>query len=153
MCDVMTEGLARQLRMCGVDAAAMTDLLTGGPRHMVHRALVEAAETEQRVVLTCDRLFITAGYTDQVWSLLRLSVNVVTAVHKGKPAWRLLHSWPACVDHRAFWQPLADVMQAYFVRGNDKRAQLNEVLDAFNIQVFFWLVASGQCVHCFGLAH
>lgn len=60
---------------------------------------------------------------------------------------------PVCVDNRAFWQPLADVLQAYFVRGNDKRAQLNEVLDAFNIQVFFWLVASGQCVHCFGLAH
>ena len=42
------------------------------------------------------------------------------------------------MDNRAFWQPLADVLQAYFVRGNDKRAQLNEVLDAFNIQVFFW---------------
>ena len=43
-------------------------------------------------------------------------------------------------------------MQAYFVRGNDKRAQLYEVLDAFNIQVFIWLVASAQLVHCFGLA-
>ena len=32
-------------------------------------------------------------------------------------------------------------LQAYFVRGNDKRAQLYEVLDAFNIQVFIWLVA------------
>ena len=32
------------------------------------------------------------------------------------------------------------VMQAYFVRGNDKRAQLYEVLDAFDIQVpYGWL--------------
>ena len=82
----MTEGLARQLRMCGIDAAAVTDLQTGGPRHIVHRALVEAAESEQRVVLTCDRLFITAGYTDQVWTLLRLFMNLVTAVHDGKSA-------------------------------------------------------------------
>ena len=93
MCDVMTEGLAKQLRMCGIDAAAVTDLQKGGPRQTVHRALVEAAETEQRVVLTCDRLFITAGYTDQVWSQLRLSVIHVTAMHRGKSAWRLLHSW------------------------------------------------------------
>ena len=98
MCDVMTEGLARQLRMCGIDAAAVTDLQTRGPRHLVHRALVEAAEAEQRVVLTCDRLFITAGYTDQVRDPLRLPVNAVTAVHRGKSAWRLLHSWPLYVD-------------------------------------------------------
>ena len=92
MCDVMTEGLAKQLRMCGIDAAAVTDLQKGGPRHIAHRALVEAAETEQRVVLTCDRLFITAGYTDQVCPLLSLSVPVVTAMPKGKSAWRLMHS-------------------------------------------------------------
>lgn len=53
VCDVMLEGLARQLRTRGIDAASAP--LQQGPRHRVQSALVEAAVAEGRVLLTADR--------------------------------------------------------------------------------------------------
>lgn len=59
--DSMLEGLARLLRLYGVDAAGLPADVKDCPsreRWRVHRALVEAAEGEGRVVLTKDRIFI-----------------------------------------------------------------------------------------------
>ena len=37
MCDVMTEGLARQLRLCGLDAASVPADPAKEPRHRIYR--------------------------------------------------------------------------------------------------------------------
>lgn len=47
VCDVMLEGLARQLRLCGVDTASAP---CACQRHRVHRALVDIAERFFRVL-------------------------------------------------------------------------------------------------------
>lgn len=54
VCDIMAEGVARQLRMCGVDAASPA-LGPTDKRHIFYRQLVEASEVEGRVILTSDR--------------------------------------------------------------------------------------------------
>ncbi|DBB01114.1 TPA: hypothetical protein ACH3X1_001005 [Trebouxia sp. C0004] len=66
MCDVMTEGLAKQLRLYGVDAAAV-QTKGKGSRHLVYRQMVDVAQAEERVILTCDRTFIRMGYSDQAF--------------------------------------------------------------------------------------
>ncbi|GAB4821276.1 hypothetical protein N2152v2_008322 [Parachlorella kessleri] len=66
ICDVMTEGLARQLRMVGFDAESLA-ARDKTQRHAIYRCLVERAEEEGRVVLTRDQTFITAGYTYQAY--------------------------------------------------------------------------------------
>ncbi|KAK9807091.1 hypothetical protein WJX73_003555 [Symbiochloris irregularis] len=101
-CDVMVEGLARQLRLCGVDAVC-PDAVPKRHRHLVHRWLVSKAEENERVVLTADRGFIAARLTTQ----------------------------------------------AYFVQATTKAAQLEEVLQAFNILVTQDDLLS-RCVKCNG---
>ncbi|KAL0047260.1 hypothetical protein WJX82_011031 [Trebouxia sp. C0006] len=66
ICDVMTEGLAKQLRLYGVDAAAV-QTKGKGSRHLVYRQMVDVAQAEERVILTCDRTFIRMGYSDQAF--------------------------------------------------------------------------------------
>lgn len=68
VCDVMAEGVARQLRMCGVDAAS-TQVHDISQRHQIYRHLVESSQDEGRVILTSDRGFVRGRYTDAVYLL------------------------------------------------------------------------------------
>lgn len=61
--DVMAQGLARQLRLLGFDAEQL-DVAPKGQRHGAHRALVERAEAEDRVILTADRQFVARNLSD-----------------------------------------------------------------------------------------
>eukprot|EP01024_Parvocaulis_polyphysoides_P007094 TRINITY_DN12138_c1_g1_i1.p1 TRINITY_DN12138_c1_g1~~TRINITY_DN12138_c1_g1_i1.p1 ORF type:complete len:445 (-),score=48.95 TRINITY_DN12138_c1_g1_i1:382-1716(-) len=63
ICDSMMEGLARMLRSCGVDTACV-DTKTRVPRHQIYRQMKDQAEEEQRVILTGDRTFVRANYSD-----------------------------------------------------------------------------------------
>ena len=59
----MLEGLARLMRLYGVDAAGLPPELRDvrtSERWRAHREMVEAAEREGRVVLTQDRAFVRA---------------------------------------------------------------------------------------------
>ncbi|KAL0029194.1 hypothetical protein WJX79_001761 [Trebouxia sp. C0005] len=38
-----------------------------GSRHLVYRQMVDVAQAEERVILTCDRTFIRMGYSDQAF--------------------------------------------------------------------------------------
>ncbi|BDA45672.1 probable exonuclease mut-7 homolog at N-terminal half [Coccomyxa sp. Obi] len=87
-CDVMTEGLARQLRLCGLDATSAPEF-GKNERFKAYRHLVTSAEEEGRVILTADTTFLRARYSDR----------------------------------------------GYLVRATNKREQLAEVLNAFNIKV------------------
>ncbi|PRW45423.1 Carbohydrate-Binding Module Family 45 [Chlorella sorokiniana] len=71
LCDVMAEGLARQLRLCGFDTESLQATMEKAPRHAIYRAMVERAEAEQRVVLTRDRTFVQANYSDQAYLVQR----------------------------------------------------------------------------------
>ncbi|CAG9462261.1 unnamed protein product [Pedinophyceae sp. YPF-701] len=78
LCDTMLEGLARQLRLFGFDAASPPAAATPpGPsdkspkartmegRFLAYRAMVEAAHDERRLILTQDRTFLRTRYTGQ----------------------------------------------------------------------------------------
>ncbi|KAI7838473.1 hypothetical protein COHA_007736 [Chlorella ohadii] len=71
LCDVMAEGLARQLRLCGFDTESLQATMEKAPRHAIYRTMVERAEAEQRVVLTRDRTFVAANYSDQAYLVQR----------------------------------------------------------------------------------
>ncbi|KAL6770017.1 hypothetical protein ACKKBG_A33275 [Auxenochlorella protothecoides x Auxenochlorella symbiontica] len=66
VCDVMLHGLARQLRLIGVDAEVM-DTVAAGQRHVTFRRMVGMAEDQGRWVLTRDIGFINSRYTDLVY--------------------------------------------------------------------------------------
>ncbi len=88
VCDDMLEGLARQLRLCGVDAASVYGVVGAGhqlPRHQVHRVLVDLAHLEQRVVLTKDKSFVRAGYIDCAW--------LVQGTHRHTQLEEVLHAF------------------------------------------------------------
>lgn len=59
LCAEMVEGLARQLRLCGIDAESSQ----GKPLH----ALVQTAEKEGRVLLTQDRMVASGRFTRLVY--------------------------------------------------------------------------------------
>lgn len=103
LCDVMAEGLARQLRLCGFDTESLQATMEKAPRHVIYRTMVERAEAEQRVVLTRDRTFVAANYSDQ----------------------------------------------AYLVQRDTKREQLEEVIEAFQLQVEEEEVLT-RCARCNG---
>ena len=64
ICDSMTEGLARQLRLCGIDARSAPGAI-GCPRYRAYMELSSAASSEQRVVLTADTVFLRARSAPQ----------------------------------------------------------------------------------------
>ena len=66
ICDVMLYGLARQLRLWGIDCESLPTL-SKSQRHLSHRKLVEQAEEEQRVILTKDAIFYDRRLSDQVY--------------------------------------------------------------------------------------
>lgn len=66
LADVMCHGLARQLRLWGVDAEAVA-CVAAAERHRVHRALVERAAAEGRVILTRDAIFMRRGLSDSAY--------------------------------------------------------------------------------------
>ncbi|KAK9833934.1 hypothetical protein WJX74_010215 [Apatococcus lobatus] len=68
--DSMAEGLAHQLRLCGVDAATVP-AGPKGQRHRAYRQMVDQAQAEDRVILTCDSVFIRARHTEQAYMLGR----------------------------------------------------------------------------------
>ena len=55
----MTEGLARQLRLCGIDARS-APFAGGCQRYQAYMQLADIASSEQRVVLTADTVFLRA---------------------------------------------------------------------------------------------
>ena len=61
------QGVAKQLRMCGVDAAMIDP--AAGPPGTYHRRLVECAEEEGRVILTGDGKLSRARYSDLVYQV------------------------------------------------------------------------------------
>lgn len=64
ICDVMMDGLARQLRLVGIDAESVQHV-EKNQRHLVYRTLVQRAEDEDRVVLTRDKIFLLRGYLNE----------------------------------------------------------------------------------------
>ena len=67
--DVMLYGLARQLRLWGIDAEALPTL-DKSQRHVAHRRMVEVAEEERRVILTKDVTFYSRHLSDQTYFVL-----------------------------------------------------------------------------------
>ncbi len=59
ICDVMTEGLARQLRLCGIDVRS-APVVNGRQRYQAYMELASSASFENRVVLTADTGFLRA---------------------------------------------------------------------------------------------
>eukprot|EP01025_Chloroclados_australasicus_P027326 TRINITY_DN2713_c0_g1_i3.p1 TRINITY_DN2713_c0_g1~~TRINITY_DN2713_c0_g1_i3.p1 ORF type:complete len:462 (+),score=41.77 TRINITY_DN2713_c0_g1_i3:167-1552(+) len=66
ICDSMMEGLARVLRSCGIDTTCV-ETKKQIPRHQIYRHLKESAEAEGRVILTGDRTFVRANYSDHTY--------------------------------------------------------------------------------------
>jgi uncharacterized protein with PIN domain len=64
--DVMLQGLARQLRLWGIDAEAI-ETVAKQQRHVVHRQLVERAHDEGRVILTRDATFMRRNLSDRAY--------------------------------------------------------------------------------------
>ncbi|KAK9845457.1 hypothetical protein WJX81_006883 [Elliptochloris bilobata] len=101
VCDANLEGLARQLRMCGLDA---TSTPSGGPhtqRFLVHRWLVDAAEREARLVLTTDKAFVAMRYTRACFLVAAPDkkaqlAQVLAALGIAVPEGRLLSRCAAC---------------------------------------------------------
>lgn len=60
--DAMCEGVARQLRQCGIDAASCPADPCTQRRHTIYRALAESCEMEGRVVLTSDASLAGSGW-------------------------------------------------------------------------------------------
>jgi hypothetical protein len=52
---------------------SLQDSMEKAPRHATYRALVERGAEEGRVVLTRDRTFVAAAYSDQVGGAVRCS--------------------------------------------------------------------------------
>lgn len=66
ICDVMLLGLARQLRLWGIDAEA-APCLPKWERYLTQRRIVEQAESEGRVILTKDSIFYARRVSDQLY--------------------------------------------------------------------------------------
>eukprot|EP00884_Botryococcus_braunii_P000366 jgi/Botrbrau1/1032/Bobra.0076s0005.1 len=66
VCDVMVEGLARQLRLCGIDATVPPNLAKR-QRFITYKHMVEAAQQEGRLILTTDKVFLRGGYSDAAY--------------------------------------------------------------------------------------
>eukprot|EP01023_Acetabularia_acetabulum_P007696 TRINITY_DN13380_c0_g2_i4.p3 TRINITY_DN13380_c0_g2~~TRINITY_DN13380_c0_g2_i4.p3 ORF type:complete len:151 (-),score=6.94 TRINITY_DN13380_c0_g2_i4:114-566(-) len=54
------------LRSCGVDTACV-ETKKQVPRHQIYRQMKEQAEEEQRIILTGDRTFVRANYSDHCY--------------------------------------------------------------------------------------
>ena len=66
VCDEMCLGLARELRLFGIDC----EFIPTPPRqerHVTHRNLVELAEAEGRVILTRDSLLVKRGLSERTY--------------------------------------------------------------------------------------
>jgi uncharacterized protein len=95
LCDVMAQGLARQLRLWGFDADAIPTT-SKDHRPAVYRAMVERADEERRVILTKDKAFVARSLSDSAylvrsedqWSQLREVVAVfgLPAAERGAQA-------------------------------------------------------------------
>ena len=70
----MTEGLARQLRLCGIDARS-APLATGRQRYQAYLELAGIASSEQRIVLTADTVFLRARCAPLPCCVLALSIT------------------------------------------------------------------------------
>lgn len=152
ICDVMTEGLARQLRLCGIDARS-APVAAGRQRYHAYMELVDSATRENRIVLTADTIFLRARWAAQ-------SLHVVQMYEQPQPVGKLLHGG-GVIDKSHWlwrWQPIREPLvtacnrytdQAYWVRTTNKRDQLLEVLAAFNIEVKQDSLLS-RCAKCNG---
>ena len=152
ICDVMTEGLARQLRLCGIDARS-APVAAGRQRYHAYMELVDSATRENRIVLTADTIFLRARWAAQ-------SLHVVQMYEQPQPVGKLLHGG-GVIDKSHWlwrWQPFREPLvtacnrytdQAYWVRTTNKRDQLLEVLAAFNIEVKQDSLLS-RCAKCNG---
>lgn len=69
ICDVMLLGLARQLRLWGIDAEA-APTLSKWERYLTQRRIVEQAESENRVILTKDTIFYARRVSDQLYFVI-----------------------------------------------------------------------------------
>ncbi|KAI8101007.1 hypothetical protein M9434_005387 [Picochlorum sp. BPE23] len=69
ICDVMLLGLARQLRLWGIDAEA-APTLSKWERYLTQRRIVEQAEAENRVILTKDTIFYARRVSDQLYFVI-----------------------------------------------------------------------------------
>ncbi|KAI3425010.1 hypothetical protein D9Q98_008392 [Chlorella vulgaris] len=91
--DTMADGLAKQLRLCGFDAESLQATLEKAPRHTIYRVMVERAEEEGRVILTRDRTFIAASYSEQAY--------LVTADTKRQQLEQVLSAFNLQLDQRS----------------------------------------------------
>jgi len=66
ICDVMLNGLSRQLRLVGINSSSIPPV-DKHQRYMVYRQLTEQAEDQGRVVLTRDKMYMGKRYTDQAY--------------------------------------------------------------------------------------
>ena len=145
----------------------------------LRRAMVERAEAEQRVVLTRDRTFVAANYSDQARMDPAAAVcsasgrqrkplcklGTVSFVYAG-PKQQQLHctvhghccgsccrrTWSGAAPgrgtpglHHLPSAPLCASTQAYLVQRDTKREQLEEVIQAFKLQVSASLPQGGWC--------
>ena len=67
ICDVMLQGLARQLRLWGIDCEHTTVYSNASEKYLTHRFLVETAEESGRVILTKDRTLYDRRLSDQLY--------------------------------------------------------------------------------------
>jgi len=67
ICDVMLLGLARQLRLWGIDCEHTAVHSNASERYLTHRFLVEMAEESGRVILTKDRTLCDRMLSDQLY--------------------------------------------------------------------------------------
>lgn len=67
ICDDMLQGLAKQLRLWGVDCEMVPILQAKTERFVTHRRLVEIAEEESRVILTKDAVLYTRKISDRMY--------------------------------------------------------------------------------------
>lgn len=100
-CDTNLEGLARQLRMCGLDATSAPPGGANRQRFLIHRWLVEVAEREARLVLTTDRVFVGARHTGACLLVTAPDkkaqlAQVLAALGIAVPEGRLLSRCAAC---------------------------------------------------------
>ena len=98
--DVMLHGLARQLRLWGIDSESFP-VMPKSERHVAHRRLIELAEKDHRVILTKDITLFNRQLTKQLYlvraedkkSQLREIISQFSlSVHRGE----LLSRCPQC---------------------------------------------------------
>lgn len=99
--------------------------------------MVERAEAEQRVVLTRDRTFVTANYCDQVGGPLLCTLgqpqaHLLDLGPPGVPGAELTRARLALQTNK---KTTSSRVQAYLVQRDTKRAQLEEVIGAFRLEV------------------